>query len=64
MTEVEGGRKYYGKYKGTVVQNADPMFRGRLMVLVPDILGPAVPSSWAEPCTTYWRRCMGGVRAR
>jgi hypothetical protein len=50
MTEVEGGRKYYGKYKGTVVQNADPMFRGRLMVLVPDILGPAVPSSWAEPC--------------
>ena len=38
-----------GKYRGTVIQNVDPMFRGRLQCIVPDVLGP-VPSSWAEPC--------------
>ena len=43
-------RTYYGKYRGTVVNNVDPLLRGRLLVLVPDVLGLA-PSSWAEPCT-------------
>jgi uncharacterized protein involved in type VI secretion and phage assembly len=42
-------RTYYGKYRGTVVNNVDPLQRGRLLVSVPDVLGPA-PSSWAEPC--------------
>lgn len=41
--------KYYGKYRGTVLNNIDPEQRGRLMLSVPDVLG-AVPSSWAEPC--------------
>jgi hypothetical protein len=41
-------QKYYGKYRGTVLNNVDPELRGRLMLTVPDVLG-AIPSSWAEP---------------
>lgn len=41
--------KYYGKYRGTVLNNIDPEQRGRLTLLVPDVLG-IVPSSWAESC--------------
>jgi uncharacterized protein involved in type VI secretion and phage assembly len=42
-------KKYWGKYRGTVLNNIDPEQRGRLMTMVPDVLGQ-VPSSWAEPC--------------
>jgi hypothetical protein len=42
-------QKYFGKYRGTVLNNVDPELRGRLMLNVPDVLG-AIPSSWAEPC--------------
>ena len=42
-------QKFWGKYRGTVVNNIDPELRGRLMVTVPDVLGP-VPTTWAEPC--------------
>ena len=41
--------KYYGKYRGVVLNNVDPMQMGRLMVQVPDVAGLA-PSSWAMPC--------------
>lgn len=41
--------KYYGKYRGVVLNNVDPMQIGRLMVQVPDVTGLA-PSSWAMPC--------------
>lgn len=41
--------KYYGKYRGTVLNNIDPEQRGRIMALVPDVLG-IIPSSWAMPC--------------
>lgn len=40
---------YYGKYRGTVLNNIDPEQRGRLMLTIPDVLG-LIPSSWAEPC--------------
>jgi Type VI secretion system/phage-baseplate injector OB domain len=49
MNETNGN-KYYGKYRGTVLNNIDPMMLGRLLVQVPDVLG-LVPSTWAEPCT-------------
>jgi hypothetical protein len=41
--------RFYGKYRGMVLNNVDPMQRGRLLVQVPDVtqFGPA---SWAEPC--------------
>lgn len=49
MNESSDGKKYYGKYRGTVINNIDPLLSGRLMVMVPDVLG-VVPTSWAEPC--------------
>ena len=49
MNESGDGKKYYGKYRGTVINNIDPLLSGRLLVTVPDVLG-VVPSSWAEPC--------------
>ncbi len=42
-------RRYYGKYRGTVLNNIDPMQMGRLMAMVPDVLG-LTPSTWAMPC--------------
>jgi hypothetical protein len=45
----EGMKRYYGKYRGTVINNIDPEQRGRIMVVVPDVLG-ITPSSWAMPC--------------
>src|SRR3954453_13573302 len=41
--------KYFGKYRGTVISNIDPLQTGRLIVQVPDVLG-LIPSSWAMPC--------------
>lgn len=41
--------RYYGKYRGTVFNNVDPEQRGRIMAMVPDVLG-LTPSSWALPC--------------
>ena len=43
------GVKYWGKYRGTVVNNADPQQIGRLLVEVPDV-GGLSPNSWAMPC--------------
>lgn len=41
--------RYYGKYRGVVFNNIDPEQRGRIMAMVPDVLG-LTPSSWALPC--------------
>ncbi len=49
MSEPGPNKTYYGKYRGTVLQNVDPEQRGRLQLTIPDVLG-AIPSSWAEPC--------------
>jgi hypothetical protein len=40
-------KRFYGKYRGTVVMNIDPELRARLICEVPDVLG-LVPSSWCE----------------
>lgn len=45
----EETHKFYGKYRGTVINNLDPEQRGRIMAMVPDVLG-LTPSSWALPC--------------
>jgi hypothetical protein len=42
-------RRFYGKYRGTVLSNVDPERRGRLLVQVPDVYG-LFPSTWALPC--------------
>ena len=41
--------KYFGKYRGMVLNNVDPMQIGRLMVQVPDV-GGLIPQTWAMPC--------------
>lgn len=41
--------KYYGKYRGLVLNNVDPLGKARLLVQVPDVSGLGT-SSWAMPC--------------
>jgi uncharacterized protein involved in type VI secretion and phage assembly len=50
--------KYVGKYRGSVFNNVDPMQIGRLMLMVPDVLGD-IPSSWAMPCVPAAGMQMG-----
>lgn len=40
---------FFGKYRGTVVNNIDPMQIGRILVMVPDVAG-FIPGTWAMPC--------------
>lgn len=42
-------QKYLGKYRGTVMNNMDPMQIGRIQVMVPDVSNVML-SSWAMPC--------------
>jgi hypothetical protein len=49
---------YYGKYRGTVVNNVDPEKRGRVQVTVPDVKG-VIPSTWAMPCVPVLGMGMG-----
>lgn len=48
-TSATPARGFFGKYRGTVINNVDPLMRGRIQVMVPDVLS-LVPSSWAEAC--------------
>ena len=50
MTHPHSGTpRYHGKYRGTVLNNVDPMQIGRIQVIVPDV-GGVLPSTWAMPC--------------
>lgn len=55
MTSSE---KYYGKYRGTVINNVDPMQIARLQVIVPDV-SSLIPTSWAMPCFPIAGKQMG-----
>ena len=50
--------KFYGKYRGVVMNNIDPMQTGRVQVQVPDVLGLGI-SSWAMPCVPFAGRQSG-----
>jgi uncharacterized protein involved in type VI secretion and phage assembly len=41
----------FGKYRGKVIDNEDPLSRGRICAQVPAISDK--PLTWAEPCTPY-----------
>jgi uncharacterized protein involved in type VI secretion and phage assembly len=42
-------KKYYGKYRGVVVDNVDEMMRGRILAQVPAVTS-VFPTTWCEPC--------------
>jgi hypothetical protein len=46
---VSDGQTFFGKYRGTVVNNVDPEQRGRIQAIVPAVSN-VVPTSWAMPC--------------
>lgn len=44
-------RRFYGKYRGKVVDNVDPLFLGRLLAEVAAV--PGVADNWCMPCVPY-----------
>jgi len=54
-----GVEKFYGKYRGTVTDNADPMQLGRLQVTVTDAPLCGNGSGWAMPCVPYAGKNVG-----
>lgn len=44
--------RFYGKYRGIVTTNVDPLSRGRIKALVPEVLGDT-STGWALPCAPY-----------
>lgn len=51
-------KKFYGKYRGTVVNNIDPLLQGRIQAMVPDVSSVAL-SSWAMPSVPVGGLQMG-----
>ncbi len=45
-------RTFFGKYRGTVANNVDPLQLGRLQVQVPAVYGEG-RLSWAMPCVPF-----------
>jgi uncharacterized protein involved in type VI secretion and phage assembly len=45
-------KKFYGKFRGIVSNNQDPLFRGRIQAKVPAVLGDQ-DTGWALPCVPY-----------
>jgi len=54
--EIPAPKRFYGKYRGTVENNIDPLMLGRIMATVGDIA--VVPLGWAMPCAPF---PMGGT---
>src|SRR3546814_12132589 len=46
------GERQYGKYRGLVLNNMDPLNQGRIQATVPEVLGE-VPTGWASPCAPF-----------
>ena len=44
--------RFYGKYRGQIENNMDPLQLGRVQVSVPAVLGEGT-LSWATPCVPY-----------
>ena len=54
--------QFFGKYRGTVVNNIDPLQQGRVQVSVPAVLGDAT-LGWAMPCVAVRRARASGFFA-
>jgi uncharacterized protein involved in type VI secretion and phage assembly len=46
------GTGFYGKYRGVVTDNLDPLMLNRVRARVPDVMGDR-ESGWALPCAPY-----------
>ncbi len=53
----EGVEKLFGKFRGTVVDNLDPLGIGRIQATVPAVSDQ--PLSWAMPCVPYAGQGVG-----
>ena len=51
-------KQFFGKYRGQVANNQDPMRLGRIQVKVPAVLGDG-RQSWAMPCVPYAGKKVG-----
>jgi uncharacterized protein involved in type VI secretion and phage assembly len=51
--------QFFGKYRGKVTDNRDPLQIGRVRALVPDVLGD-LETGWAMPCFPFAGSGMGG----
>src|SRR5437588_6964018 len=51
-------KTFYGKYRGIVTNNNDPLKIGRIRARVPDVLGDD-ESGWALPCAPFGGDNMG-----
>jgi len=49
---MQQAHRFFGKYRGTVINNVDPQLQGRLLVDCP-ALTPEQPLNWAMPCVPY-----------
>lgn len=49
---------FYGKYRGIVSDNQDPLMIGRVRARVPDVMGD-LESGWAMPCLPFAGDGMG-----
>jgi uncharacterized protein involved in type VI secretion and phage assembly len=46
------GTSFFGKYRGVVTDNLDPVLIGRVRARVPDVMGER-DSGWAMPCAPF-----------
>ncbi|MGC1310446.1 MAG: phage baseplate assembly protein V [Phormidesmis sp.] len=51
-------REFWGKYRGKITGNKDPLHLGRVQVTVPAVFGEG-RASWALPCTPYAGKDIG-----
>jgi uncharacterized protein involved in type VI secretion and phage assembly len=51
-------QQFYGKFRGKVTDNRDPLMRGRIRAQVPAVFGDE-DTGWALPCTPYGGKGVG-----
>jgi Type VI secretion system/phage-baseplate injector OB domain len=49
MNDDDEGPKFPGVYRGRVINNQDPLGKGRVTAQCPDVHG-LLPTTWAMPC--------------